>query len=441
MTDPVLSGEYDADLATCLSYWRTNQSSLDALPPKPQRSAGEAAAAKDLMTAARALRERFLQSHARPLYDRLTGRRARFLRIDTLLATAAAAAPGLVPDAKALERENAFNQGDKDGHEIDQGLFLSHVLGDPIAGAHLAHAMLLPRPNSLELLEKFQRDGRIDLDSVSVERRARKAYVTAGNPRFLNAEDNSNLDACEIAADLCLLDPEVSICILRGARVDHPKYAGRRIFDSGINLTHLYRGKIPYEWFPRRELGFVSKLWRGLARPDRSPDEILGDTNEKPWIAEVDTHAIGGGCQILLVCDFVVAAKDAYMTLPARKEGIIPGLANLRLPRFVGDRIARQAIQYERRIDCDSEAGRMICDEIVPPDQTEAAVEAVADRFLASGQVGALANRRALRIGEETFDLTRRYVAYYARAQAECHFSPQLIDNLERFWDAKNRAT
>ena len=48
MTDPVLSGEYDADLATCLSYWRTNQSSLDALPAKPQRSAGEAAAAKAL---------------------------------------------------------------------------------------------------------------------------------------------------------------------------------------------------------------------------------------------------------------------------------------------------------------------------------------------------------------------------------------------------------
>ena len=42
------------------------------------------------------------------------------------------------------------------------------------------------------------------------------------------------------------------------------------------------------------------------------------------------------------------------MTLPARKEGIIPAMANLRLPRFVGDRIARQAIMYERRIDCDS---------------------------------------------------------------------------------------
>ena len=53
------------------------------------------------------------------------------------------------------------------------------------------------------------------------------------------------------------------------------------------------------------------------------------------------------------------------MTLPARKEGIIPAMANLRMARFVGDRIARQAIMYERRIECDSEVGRMICDEVV----------------------------------------------------------------------------
>ena len=52
----------------------------------------------------------------------------------------------------------------------------------------------------------------------------------------------------------------------------------------------------------------------------------------------------------LLTMDYVLAASDAFMTLPARKEGIIPGAANLRLPRFVGDRIARQAIQYERKL-------------------------------------------------------------------------------------------
>jgi enoyl-CoA hydratase/carnithine racemase len=45
---------------------------------------------------------------------------------------------------------------------------------------------------------------------------------------------------------------------------------------------------------------------------------------EKLWISGVETFAIGGGCQILLATDFNIAGRDAYMTLPARKEGIIP---------------------------------------------------------------------------------------------------------------------
>jgi hypothetical protein len=70
-------------------------------------------------------------------------------------------------------------------------------------------------------------------------------------------------------------------------------------------------------------------------------------------------YLIGGGCQHLLVMDYVLAADDAYLTLPAHKEGIIPAMANLRLPRFVGDRLARQAIMYGRRINCDSPEGRL----------------------------------------------------------------------------------
>ena len=46
---------------------------------------------------------------------------------------------------------------------------------------------------------------------------------------------------------------------------------------------------------------------------------------------------------------------------------------------------------------------------------------------------------RAFRIGEEPFDAFRNYFAIYAREQAYCHFSPALIDNLERYWDARNR--
>src|SRR5476651_409981 len=78
------------------------------------------------------------------------------------------------------------------------------------------------------------------------------------------------------------------ICVLRGDVVDHPKYKGRKIFSAGINLTHLYRGKIPFLWYIRRDMGVVNKMLRGIALGGTSPDEMSGGTHEKPWIAGVD---------------------------------------------------------------------------------------------------------------------------------------------------------
>ena len=211
-------------------------------------------------------------------------------------------------------------------------------------------------------MPEFIKNGVVDFGPARVERRGKSAVVTVKNPRFLNAEDDDTLDDTETAADIAHARSMSEICVLRGDVVEHPKYAGRKIFSAGINLTHLYLGKIPYLWYIRRDMGIVNKMLRGLAMGGVSPDEVYGGTREKPWVAGLDVFAIGGGCQYLLVMDYVVAGSDAYMTLPARKEGIIPGAANLRLPRFVGPRIARQAIMMGRRLDCDTPEGRMICD-------------------------------------------------------------------------------
>jgi len=169
------------------------------------------------------------------------------------------------------------------------------------------------------------------------------------------------------------------------------------------------------------------------------PDDLAGRSNEKPWIAAVDSFAIGGHCQLLLVADYVLAADDAFMTLPARKEGIIPGFANLRLPRLTGERIAREAILYERRLVCDSTEGRLICDEIAPADGMDEAIDRAVAGLTDAGSVSAIGNRRAFRVAMEPLEAFRRYASVYAREQAYCHFSPALIANLERNWDAKNR--
>jgi len=432
--------DFETDCAGYARFFHRCDDLLQQLPPKPRRNDAEAAAAGALLASAREHRERFLATHAEALYDRLTRNRSLFLRLDALVMEAATLVPGLTPTRAQLAAEMSGLQRDKDGIEIDQGIFLSHVLASERAGTHLCHAMLLPRPEAVELLPQLAADGRVDLGAATVERRSRAVHVTMANARFLNAEDETTLELTELAVDLAILDPATDIAVMRGGVLEHPKYRDRRAFGAGINLTHLYRGRIPFLWFMERDLGYVHKLLRGVARPESVPDDVHGRGIEKPWIAVVDGFAIGGHCQLLLTMDYVLAASDAFMTLPARKEGIIPGLANLRLPRFTGDRIARQAIQYERKLPCDSPEGRLICDEIARPDEMEAAIARVIERLSNAGAVSAIGNRRALRIGEEPLDLFRRYCSAYARDQAYCAFSPALIANLERNWDAHNRA-
>src|SRR5579864_8572095 len=412
---PKRTGDYYVDRPRYSRYWQLGGDLLGQLPKKPERGPGQARAAQSILAAAREQREHFLAAHAETLYD------------------------GLTPTAAEVAAEAEHLQGEKDGVEIDQGIFLAHVLSSESAGRHLCHAMLLPRRETAEYLQKFDADGRIDCGKAEIERRGKAAIVTSKNARFLNAEDDTTLDAMEIAVDVAILDAKSDIAVLRGGEVEHPKYRGKKLFGAGINLTHLYRGQIPFVWFLRRDLGFVHKFFRGVARPELLPDDVHGTAIEKPWIAAVEGFAIGGHCQILLTMDYVLAANDAFMTLPARKEGIIPGAANLRLPRFTGDRIARQAIQYERKLVCDSPEGRLICDEIAPAAAMDAALDRVIAGLTSSGAVSATGNRRALRIGQESLDTFRMYFSAYARDQAYCHFSPALIANLEREWNAHNR--
>ena len=154
----------------------------------------------------------------------------------------------------------------------------------------------------------------------------------------------------------------------------------------------------------------------------------------------MDAFAIGGHCQMLLILDRVIAERGAYFNLPARKEGIIPGVANLRLPRFVGERAARQGIFFNRQFPAESPAGQLLCDEVVNGEaEMEAAIERGSAELCGAGPTSLTANRRALRIGAEPIDDFRRYMSLYAREQAYCLYSPALIDNLVRNWEANRR--
>ena len=211
--------------------------------------------------------------------------------------------------------------------------------------------------------------------------------------------------------------------------MSHPRYRGRRIFSAGINLKALHAGGISLvDFLLRRELGYISKLLRGLLVEDGTRWE--SPTLHKPWVAAVDGFAIGGGMQLLLVFDHVLAAADAYFSLPAAHEGIVPGTANFRLTRSAGPRLGRQIILGGRRIWASEPAARLVVDEVVEPANMDEAVE----RSLRSLQGPAVAaNRRMLNLAEESPDEFRRYIAEFAVQQALRLHSADVTGKASRF--------
>jgi (3,5-dihydroxyphenyl)acetyl-CoA 1,2-dioxygenase len=211
--------------------------------------------------------------------------------------------------------------------------------------------------------------------------------------------------------------------------MSHPRYRGKRVFSAGINLKALHNGGISLvDFLLRRELGYLRKLHLGLLQGNAASWQ--SPATEKPWAAAVDTFAIGGGAQLLLVFDYVIAASDAYFSLPAAKEGIIPGAANFRLPQRVGPRLARQVILQGRRIWASEPAARLLFDDVAEPGELDLVIEQGLERLQAPAVI---ANRRMLNLTEESPAEFRRYMSEFALQQALRLYSDDVIDKAGRF--------
>jgi thioesterase DpgC len=215
--------------------------------------------------------------------------------------------------------------------------------------------------------------------------------------------------------------------------MSHPRYAGRRVFSAGINLVDLHAGRIGLvDFLLRRELGLISKLIHGLLRPEGYPHARA----HKPWCAAVDSFAIGGGMQLLFAFDHVVSADDAYFSLPAAQEGIVPGLGNLRLTRHLGARAARRVILGGHRILAGDPAALEVCDRVVPAALLDQAVdEAVA----ALDNDAVVANRMMLNLADEPRDLLRGYLSEFALVQARRLYAADVVAKVGRFSAAAGR--
>ncbi len=362
----------------------------------------------------RQARQDYMAAHGPSLYRRLSEHCAK-VTLQSLMHSAKTLVPGLLPSDEQLARDGELLQIDKQGYEIDQGIFFAGLLADEKVGIELIEQLQKPTEQALELLAQFERDRQIDLGKVRLEIKAEAGHITFNNPDCLNAEDNELIAQLEVAVDLVLLCDAIKVGVLRGGLVNHPKYAGKRVFSAGINLKHLHRGKIALvEFLLARELGYINKMMRGLVH-DKCIKGVRFDRVEKPWLAVVETFAIGGGMQLLLACDYVLGERGCYANLPAAKEGIVPGVGNLRLATKTNHTIATEVILHGRTLSADEADGRLLFNKVVESSALEqASLEAI--EILSPPAV--VANRRMLNLSKEPVALFRQYMAQFALEQS-----------------------
>jgi len=209
-------------------------------------------------------------------------------------------------------------------------------------------------------------------DPVSGVARPGVALVTIDRPEVLNALDRRTIDELVAALEQLDADPDCRCIVITGA--------GERAFVAGADIGPM----ADHTATSMREDG-----------PFASWDRI--DRIATPIVAAVRGFALGGGCELVLACDLVVAAEDATFGQPEIRLGIMPGLGGTqRLARAVGKARATELILTGRRLPATEAYAMGLVSRLVPAAETVPAALALAGEIAAGPPLAVAAALRAI---------------------------------------------
>jgi enoyl-CoA hydratase/carnithine racemase len=120
-----------------------------------------------------------------------------------------------------------------------------------------------------------------------------------------------------------------------------------------------------------------------------------------PALAAVHGYALGGGFELALSCDLIVADATAVVGLPEVSVGVIPGGGGTQLlPRRIGAARAAELIYTARRVEAEEARDLGLVDRLVPAGEARGAALELAERIAGNSPVGLRAAKRALRLGQ-----------------------------------------
>ncbi len=215
-------------------------------------------------------------------------------------------------------------------------------------------------------------------ETILLEMDERKvATLTVNRPSKLNALSLQVIREIDEAMDTLIHDRSVRGLILRGA--------GEKAFVAGADI----------EW-----MSHIAPI--EAAEFARLGHDTFFKIEEAPFPvgAAVMGFALGGGCELAMAADFIVAGKSARFGQPEVKLGLIPGLmGSQRLPRLVGSARARELLFTGRMMDAE-EAHRLgLVVKLVPDDQVIAEMDRIFDQVVANARDAIAITKRLINEG------------------------------------------
>ena len=214
-------------------------------------------------------------------------------------------------------------------------------------------------------------------ETIIVERRGRVGIVRLNRPQALNALNVALMDELLGAVEAFDADAGVGCILITGSD---------KAFAAGADIKEM-----------------ADKTYIDIFRSDYTADYERLTRVRKPVIAAVAGFALGGGCELAMMCDFIIAAHNAKFGQPEIKLGIIPGIGGTqRLTRAVGKAKAMDLILTGRMMDAAEAERSGLVARVVPAASLVEEAMKVAETISALSQPSLLAAKEAVNRSFET---------------------------------------
>jgi enoyl-CoA hydratase/carnithine racemase len=179
-------------------------------------------------------------------------------------------------------------------------------------------------------------------ETLAVERDGPVLLIRLNRPEALNALSARLMDELTAAVDAAEADDAVRCLVITGSE---------RAFAAGADIKEM----ADKTWAEAYREDFITRNWERVARC------------RKPVIAAVAGYALGGGCELAMMCDFILAAETARFGQPEINLGVVPGAGGTqRLTRFVGKSKAMEMVLTGRMIGAEEAERCGLVSRVVP---------------------------------------------------------------------------